>query len=178
MLREGMVRGSPNPLHLALPTRFRKARKLAGLTRASLAKQAGGGQTVSLDIENGQRVPTVAMLVRLASVLGVSASWLAYGLGDMKTDRRSTTAFEMGRRLGTARSQGDVSRAELARRTGLSPRAISKIEAGGQSGIDVICSLAKVLGVSPAWLAFGEGPQVLPSRRRSQPPAESVAQPD
>jgi transcriptional regulator with XRE-family HTH domain len=142
----------------------------------AIARQAGSGQTAALEIESGQRLPTVATLARLASVLGVSASWLAYGLDDMRGHaQRSSQTADMATRLQLVRGERSISRAELGRRTGLSPRAIAKIEAGGQSGVDVIEVLAQALGISPAWLAFNEGPQALPARRRGRPPAQSSA---
>ena len=44
----------------------------------------------------------------------------------------------------------------------------SQIENGGQSGVDTIERIAKALGVSPGWLAYGVGPMVLPPRRRTR----------
>jgi len=170
-----MVRGSPNPLHMALPTRFRKARNVAGLTRMALAQAAGCGQSVAVEIEDRQRLPSVATLARLASALQVSPSWLAYGLGDMKPTDPHVERMDMATRLQAARSAAAMSRAELGRHTSLSPRAIAKIEGGGQSGVDIIELLAKALGVSPGWLAFGLGPQVVTSPRRGRPPAQSPA---
>ena len=81
----------------------------------------------------------------------------------------------MGARLSARRTERKLSRAALARLCELSPRAIAKIESGGQSGIDSMESLATALGVSPGWLAFGVGPLVLESPRRGRPPAQSSA---
>lgn len=161
---------------MALPARFRKARNGAGLTRMALAQAAGCGQSVAVEIEDRQRLPSIATLARLASALQVSPSWLAYGLGDMKpTDDPDVERMDMATRLQAARSAAAMSRAELGRHTSLSPRAIAKIEAGGQSGVDIIELLAKALGVSPGWLAFGLGPQIVTSPRRGRPPAQSPA---
>jgi transcriptional regulator with XRE-family HTH domain len=71
----------------------------------------------------------------------------------------------MGERLRLARVERGYTKAALARLSNLSPRAIGKIESGGQSGIDVIEDLAKVLTTSPAWLAFNQGPREVPRRR-------------
>ena len=68
-----------------------------------------------------------------------------------------------------------MTKAALARQGGLSPSAFAKIENGGQSGIDVIESLAKALAVSAGWLAFGIGPQVVASPRRGRPPAQPAS---
>ena len=64
------------------------------------------------------------------------------------------------------RTEMGLAKAVLARLVNLSPSALAKIENGGQTGIEVIEALAKVLNVSPAWLAFSQGPRSLASRRR------------
>ena len=62
----------------------------------------------------------------------------------------------------------------------LPPSAYAKIEAGGQTGVEVIEALAKALSVSPAWLAFNQGPRELPKRHRTvtshdKPPSQRPA---
>ena len=168
-----MVRGRKNPRHYGLPSRLSKARKNAELTRKALVQSAGTGQTAVRDIETGQRVPTVGTVSRLAAALDCSAAYLAYGLGDISTDDPPATCDGMGARLQAVRVERDFTKAALARLVELSPSSFAKIENGGQTGVDVLEALAQALGVSPGWLAFGVGPQVLPSRRRSR----QVAQP-
>jgi transcriptional regulator with XRE-family HTH domain len=146
----------------------------AGLTRMAIAQRAGCGQTIALEIEDRQRVPATDTLLRLALVLDVSASWLAYGTGDQQEPNMPQSHTAIGDRLRQVRAAVSLSLAELGRRTGTSPRAIAKIENGGQSGVDVIESLAKALGVSAGWLAFGMGPQVVASPRRGRPPATAA----
>jgi transcriptional regulator with XRE-family HTH domain len=141
----------------------------------AVAQRAGCGQTIALEIEDRQRVPATDTLLRLALVLDVSASWLAYGMGDQQAPNMPQSHTAIGDRLRLVREGGSLSLAELGRRTRTSPRAIAKIENGGQSGIDVIESLAKVLGVSAGWLAFGIEPRVVASPRRGRPPATSAA---
>ena len=161
-----MVRGSPNPRHFGLPARLRKARRQGGLARAALGPKVGLDPAVAAYIESGQRIPTVATVSRLASGLGVSAGWLAYGLGDQHSDGQEAAVATMGARLRRAREEKGITKAALARLADLSPPALANIEKGAQTGVDVLDTLAKTLGVSPAWLAYGEGPQVLPARRR------------
>ena len=72
----------------------------------------------------------------------------------------------MGARLQAVRGERAITKAELGRLARLTAPSITQIENGGQSGVEVIEALAQALGVSPGWLAFGVGPQVLPSRRR------------
>ena len=72
----------------------------------------------------------------------------------------------MGERLSALRTERGLTKAALARQVELSPSTVADIEKGAQTGVDVLESLAKALGVSPAWLAFGEGPREIPKKRR------------
>ena len=169
-----MVRGSPNPRHLGLPARLRKARKKSGLTRRALALQAGGTSGIALYVETGRQLPTVRTIARLASALGVSTAWLAYGLGEEDSEGPAATTDGMGARLQAARTDCGQTRTELARLSGLTAPSVAQIENGGQAKVQTIEALAKALNVSPSWLAFAMGPRELPKRRRvakSQEPA-------
>lgn len=168
-----MVRGSPNPRHCGLPARLRKARKQSGLTRKALGQKVGRDSEVAANIEAGQRIPTVGTVARLASGLGVSAAWLGFGLGEQDTDGPAATTDGMGARLSAVRVEQGLTKAALARSVGLSPNALANIENGGQTGIDVLESLAKALNVSPAWMSFGLGSQELPPRRLARSAATS-----
>lgn len=175
-----MVRGSPNPRHLGLPARLRKARKESGMTRKALGQKVGRDSEVAANIEAGQRLPTVGTLARLASALAVSAGWLAYGLGDMGVNNSAATTDGMAERLQAVRTEQGLTKAALARSGDLAPSAYAKIEAGGQTGVEVIEALAKALSVSPAWLAFNQGPRELPKRHRTvtshdKPPSQRPA---
>jgi DNA-binding XRE family transcriptional regulator len=130
---------------------------------------------VAHDIETAQRVPTAGTVARLASGLGLCAGWLAYGLGEPTLDGSPSHCEGMGARLQAVRIARGLTKAGLARLAGLTAPSITQIEAGGQSGIHVVEGLAQALGISPAWLAFDEGPQVLPLRRRRRPSAQSPA---
>ena len=74
------------------------------------------------------------------------------------------------------RTESGVAKAALARMVELKAPSLSLIENGGQSGVDTIERIAKALGVSPGWLAYGVGPMVLPPRRRTRP-ATATASP-
>ena len=161
-----MVRGSPNPLHFGLPARLRRVRKQAGVKPSALSTKVSRDTEVTADIEAGQRIPTVATVARLASALGVAAGWLAYGLGEQVIRGAASTTDGMGARLSAIRTERGETKAALARAVGLSPSTVADIENGAQTGVDVLEARAKVLAVSPAWLAFGEGPMEQPSRRR------------
>lgn len=163
-----MVRGRRNPRHLGLPARLRKARKSADLTRNLVVQKTGGDQTAPREIETGQRIPTVGTVARLASVLGVSGGWLGYGLGEQATNEPASTLDGMGARLASVRIERGLTKAALARLVNLSPSTVADIENDAQTGVDVLESLAKALNVSPAWLAFCEGPREILVKRRSR----------
>lgn len=175
VLRDGVVRGRPNPRHFRLPIRLKQALKRSGLTRRALARKAGVSDPLIGYLETGERLPTVGTVARVAFGLSVSAAWLAFGIGDGQAETGSNDTDGMGARLQATRIARGLTKAALARTVGLSPSAFAKIERGGQSGVDVVESLAQALKVSPAWLAFGQGVEVLPARRRARPPAQSPA---
>ena len=161
-----MVRGSPNPKHFGLPARLRKARAQSGLTSMAVAAKAGVSDATVRQVATDERLPTVGTIAKIAAALGVSAPWLAYGLGDTTADS-AATCEGMGLRLQTVRVERDHTKASLARLAGLSAPSIAQIENGGQAGVDTIETLSKALGVSPGWLAYGIGPMEPPARRRS-----------
>jgi len=131
----------------------------------AVAQHAGGDKNASRDIESGQRIPSVGTIAKLAAALGVSAPWLAYGLGEA-TPARVASCDGMGQRLQAVRTERGLTKAALARMVELKAPSLSQIENGGQSGVDTVERIAKALGVSPGWLAYGVGPMVLPPRRR------------
>ena len=113
---------------------------------------------------------TVGMIARLATALGVSAGWLAYGLGEMATDGPTASTDGMGARLQAVREEQGLTKASLGRLAELAAPSIAQIENGGQGGVQTIEALAKALAISPAWLAFNQGPRELPKRRRARLP--------
>ena len=169
-----MVRGSPNPLHFGLPARLRKVRKQAGLTRTAVAQRAGCDPKAAVKIEAGERLPTVGTIARLASGLGLSPGWLAFGLGEQHSEVPAVTTESMGARLQAVRIEQARTKADLARLVGVTPAVIANIEKGSQTGVEVLEAVAKVLDVSPAWLAYNEGPRELPKRRRGEQLRQSV----
>lgn len=170
-----MVRGRRNPRHFGLALRLKQARRRSGLKKSLLAERAGLAAATERSIESSERLPTVSTIARLAAALNVSAGWLAYGIGDAHIASTAATTTGMGARLQELRTQRGFSKAALARLAGLSPTALANIENGAQSGVDVVETLARVLGISPAWLAFGQKPEIVPERRRGRPPAQSSA---
>ena len=76
-----MVRGSPNPTSFRSSSSSKESRKLCNIAPSALGPRVGLDVHVAANIEAGNRLPTVGSVARLASALGVSAGWLAYGLG-------------------------------------------------------------------------------------------------
>jgi len=169
-----MVRGRKNPLYFGLALRLKKARRESGLKRLHLAARAGLARATGRTIETGNRLPTVGTIVSLAGALDVSASWLAYGIGDMHINGAPATCDGMGTRLQQLRVEQGHTKAALARLVGLSPSTVADIENGAQTGVEVIEALAKALCISPAWLAFNQGSRELAVRRRAVTEAESA----
>lgn len=60
-------------------------------------------------------------------------------------------------RLKSARKNSGVTQAELAKQVGVSQATIANIENGRNKASTEVLSLAKILGVSPDWLATGKG---------------------
>lgn len=174
--RPAVVRGRKNPFHFALATRLKQSQRQSALTRLPLSKKAGISDTTIADIERGQRLPTVGTIARIAGALGLSAAWLAYGLGEQDDEGRAASCDGMGERLRMVRTDREHTRIALARLAELNPATIAKIEAGGQAGVDTIELLAIALNVSPGWLAYGIGDRALPARRRSRQAAQTAAE--
>ena len=161
-----MVRGSPNPLFFGLPLRLHRTRKQCQITPSALGPKVGLHRGIAAYIETGERIPSVGTIAKLAAALGVSAPWLAYGIGNSTPDT-SASCDAMGQRLQAVRTDRGLTKAALARMVELKAPSLSQIENGGQAGVDTIETLAKALGVSPGWLAYGVGPMEPPARRRS-----------
>ena len=163
----GVVRGSPNPGYFGLPARLKKTRQDAGLSRLALAERVGGSHATVGYLESGQRWSSLGTVARLASALGCSAVWLAYGLGAPQ-EAGTVDIAGLGSRLVSVRTERGLTKADLAEATGLSSAAILGIERGAEARVDTVERIAKALGVSPGWLAYGVGPMVLPPRRRTR----------
>lgn len=59
---------------------LKKLREAAGLSQAELAKRVGTNQSMIAHIENGFKIPSLALTVELAFVLGVSLDVLVKGV--------------------------------------------------------------------------------------------------
>jgi transcriptional regulator with XRE-family HTH domain len=141
------------------------------MTRLSLAQKVGGSHATVGYLETHQRLPSLETVARLAEALGLSAAWLAYGLGEQSNAGTASSYAGMGERLRTVRIERGLTKAALARLAELNPGSIAGIEKGGQAGVDTIERLAKELRISPAWLGFASGQKELAPRRRTARPA-------
>lgn len=73
--------------------------------------------------------------------------------------RTAVLAVGVAKRLKQARRSAGLSQRALGERSGISYSTVCLLEQnrGGRAGIDIIDTLARALGVSAGWLAFGEG---------------------
>lgn len=124
-----------------LAERFSAARKESGFSQAALAKQIGCGQTTIASIENGRNRGS-GVLVKAASIFGVSALWLAEGRGPKRPADLSPSP-NMQNVESTANfteKQGEEKMPRLATVTHLQPRDLTTIpqfDAGGSMGFGV-----------------------------------------
>lgn len=172
-----VVRGRKNPLHLGLAARLKRARKAACLSFDRIADAAGltDGNTVRHLENKADHLPRLDTVEKIASALGLSPGFLAYGIDGQGSPAGQQGAAGIGDRLRAARLNRELSVRALAERACTSHTAIGKIERGGtMPTVATVEALAVALSVSPAWLAYGTGPQSLPPRRRAasaSPPA-------
>jgi transcriptional regulator with XRE-family HTH domain len=76
-----VVRGRKNPLFMGLAARLKTARKTAALNRQSVTQRAKlSDVSAVLGIEQGQRIPRLDTVERVAYALGLSPALLAYGI--------------------------------------------------------------------------------------------------
>lgn len=166
MLPTHVVRGRKNPLHRKLPERLRRARRDAGLSAAALSLAAGISKSGAAKLEAGTWVPRLTTVELLGLALRISPAWLAFGLeADWEpTDYRGCMGLAL--RARETRTLRGFSIREVERRASTAEGSVRAIEAGTMPSLDTLEKMAKALGVSPAWLAFGQGAQALPVRRR------------
>ena len=164
-----MVRGRRNPLHFGFAARLRRARKAGDDSRSRLTQRAGllDGKAVLL-LEQGQRIPRLDTVERIASALGLSPALLAYGIeADASQPTKGMRCEGVTLRLRQTRTHRGLSVLALATAAGLSHTAVGNVERGTMPTIATAEALATALGVSPGWLAYGVGPIEPPAQRRA-----------
>ncbi len=164
-----MVRGRRNPFHFGFAARLRRARKAVDLSCSGLTQRAGllDGKSVLL-LEQGQRVPRLDTVERVAYALGLSPAFLAYGIeADASQPSEGLRSEGVASRLRQCRADRGLSVLGLATWAGLSHNAVRSTERGASMPtLATAEALAIALGVSAGWLAYGLGPMELPGRRR------------
>ena len=145
------------------------------MTGASLSVAVGMHRAAVSGLEGGGRVPRVDTVEKLAKELGVPPCYLAYGV-ELPCPAQAGTRFtEIPPRLSAIRQERGLSRLELGRLSGTSHTFVRMTETGTTvPNIAKVEQLAKALGVSVCWLAFGIGGAELPAGRRVRsdtPPA-------
>ena len=142
-----------------------------------MAEAAGisDGQIV-FRIERKQgHVPRCDTVELIAYALGLSPTFLAYGIeADCLPLADGLRCEGVAARLQETRAARGLSVLALAKQAGLSHTAVGNIERGTMPGLDTAEALAKALGVSPGWLAYGLGPMELPKRRTTRPAASTA----
>lgn len=171
--------GVKNPLWFGLSERLITARMAADLSVVSLARLCDMSHPVVLTVEKAENCPLVSTVERLACALGVCPVWLAFGHEGAEPFaervRRSLLRVPKDPRPGQpqpcpeayrglparitmAREALGLSMRQLGLTAGLTGPAVEKMEKGRSvPRLDNVEALAKALGVSPGWLAFGVG---------------------
>lgn len=178
--RHAVTRGKKNPLYIQVSHRLVSLREAAGLAQADLAKMAAVNQGTVSTVEIGLGTSKISTIEQLATALGVSPVWLAFGDDGHLPWRERHRRFGigpdapptpapsqrpcpelyggMGDRLRAARIAKGLSMRALGRQAGCTVAAISLLEAGTSIVLLSTCEeLAKALDVAPGWLAYGIG---------------------
>lgn len=161
-----MTSGRPHPLYYRFAERLRRSRKKASMHAAGLSRAAGLDKNLVSLLEAGPGLPKLSTVEKLARVLGLSPGWLAFGLGDAAgLAGEELLCAGLAARARTTRLERGLSALGLAKQAGLTDGAVRSVESGRQPSLNTLEALSMALAVSPAWLAFAEGPRELPRRR-------------
>lgn len=165
-----VVQGSPNPRHFKFVHRLRLTRRERDLAPSRLSSLAGLSPDVVRNLESVGRVPRLETVERLASALGVSVGWLAYGIEPR--DPVPAVSGTFGERLRTARQARGLTQLQVAEQAEITAVVLGTFERERSTPqIDTAERLADALDVSPSWLSFGLGTMDAPPRRRKAPAA-------
>lgn len=135
--------------------RLRELRQAAGLSQSQLGAAAGvlTGQVSAL--ERGANQPSLGMLVRLASGLGVPLREFDPETAHLPSwpegcERPEDTGGTVGKRLRIIRRALGMTQTELSGVSGVSPQAVSRIEASRKVSISwpTLIALAEALNVN------------------------------
>lgn len=172
--------GVKNPLWTEFPSRLYRAREARGIDGTNLAREAGLSTSTVRNLEDHVAVPAIDTVELIATALGVSAGWLAYGPygGEPFRQRRPKTVLppddpepsdtwriyrarhaSCGERVSLARAKSQRSMRDLSATAGVSVQTWSNTESGKTvPKVDSLERMAGALEVAPAWLAYGDEP--------------------
>ena len=187
---KAMPSGVKDPLWFGMPDRLLSLRMSADLGMIALGNLSGVSNPVIANTENRRTIPRLNTVESLAYALGVSPTWLAFGHDGVEPFReRIRRSYlrvprdpipgaplpcpdqykELPQRLREARERAGLSLRGLALSCGLTGPGVAKIENGvSVPTLDNIEAIAKALGVSPGWLAFGIGRGIDGKRYRTR----------
>ena len=168
-----VVRGRKNPGYLTFASRLKKARKAAGDSRLATMQRAGFAHSTLAGWEEGERIPRIDAVERVAYAMSLSPAFLAFGIqAEAAPMAKGLRCDGVGQRLADARTARGLSVLAVAKLAGLSHTAVGNVERGTMPTLATAEALAKALDLSPGWLAYGIGPRELPQRRSRPAPAQ------
>ncbi len=136
------------------------------MTREGLSRYAGLANNTAYYIEAAGRVPRVDIVEKLADALRLSPSLLAYGVVFPFALSTSPRCAGLGDRLRTTRESRGLTVRALARLSQAADLTIHRAESARTfPSVATAEQLADTLGVSPCWLAYGEGEPYFRRRR-------------
>lgn len=190
LAQDTVAQGVKNPLWFGFPSRLLSTRLAADMSVVRLASLCGLTHPAICNAENRVNVPRISAVESMACALGVSPTWLAFGHeGEEPFAERIRRSYLrlpkdprpsepkpcpelyklLPQRLREARESSGQSLRGLALACGLSGPGVAKIEMGvSVPTLDNIEAIAKALGVSPGWLAFGIGRGIDGKRTRTR----------
>ena len=137
-------------------------------------QQAGFAHSTLAGWEEGERIPRIDAVEKVAYALLLSPAFLAFGIQvEARPLAQGLRSSGVAQRLADARAARGFSVLAVAKLAGLSHTAVGNVERGTMPTLATAEALAKALDLSPAWLAFGIGSRELPPRRR--PASATVA---
>lgn len=156
---------------MGFPVRLKQARRRVSNDRVGITEPAS--RSTIAGWEQGQRIPRLDAVEQAAYALGLSPSFLAFGVESVAVQPDCGLRCDgVAARLRATRTERGLTILALADSAGLSHNAVRSTETGASiPSIATAEAFAIALGVSPGWLAYGLGPVELPNRRaiRSKP---------
>jgi transcriptional regulator with XRE-family HTH domain len=166
-----VVQGRKNPGHFGFPKRLKRARQRRELSSSALSLKAGLSLNAVYGLESGERIPRIDTIERLAGALQISPCELAFGAEGPSLSGKRLLCEGLPARLAEARAARGLSRTALGQRSETSDTLVRMTETGAtMPNLAKLEALAKALGISPCWLAFGLGPMEAPPRKAQLAP--------